>query len=597
VTLRAALYLRVSSAEQMEGYSIEAQRYACIQFAAARDYAPDVVYVEEGRSAFTDNIAKRPAFQQMLEDAAAGKFGVIVVHKMDRFARKLRTCLECLESLGKMHVGVVSVSEPNLDYSTPQGFLFLSMLGALAEWYSRNLSVETAKGWQQRKRQGLYAGRLPWGMRKGEDGIPIPDPETHPGLLLAFTRAAGGATDTEVAEALNAAGYRPNATAARARFTRDSTRTMLQNRFYVGELPIGKRGKDGWLPGAHGPVVPPELFVDVQRLRGQRALDHRASHVPRSATVYALSGLLICGACGEPMEQGGTRAHPRFICVGRRQGTGCRASSIGAATADAQVGHYLKRLRLPADLPAQILDAYRREKPEVDARAQARHGVELRIRRLQDMYEMGDIDRTTYERRRNALRAELGQMPNGEVHADPVALGQLLGRLSDAALTWDHSSPETRNKLLRLFFAGVTITAQRVTHVQPKPEFQPFLVLAETDERTGQGTDERNGQKCDDPVSKSDTGSASRGWRARGDTDPQPPTSEADAGTPLFAPPVKLPLARVTLGYEALRARIAELRAQGLTQAEVGRLVGLSDAGVSWHERAEARKGRQSASG
>jgi DNA invertase Pin-like site-specific DNA recombinase len=38
---------------------------------------------------------------------------------------------------------VVSVSEPNLDYSTPQGFLFLSMVGALAEWYSRNLATET----------------------------------------------------------------------------------------------------------------------------------------------------------------------------------------------------------------------------------------------------------------------------------------------------------------------------------------------------------------------------------------------------------------------------------------------------------------------
>jgi site-specific DNA recombinase len=48
---------------------------------------------------------------------------------MDRFARRLRTALECLERLGPARVGVVSVSEPNLDYSTPQGFLFLSMLG------------------------------------------------------------------------------------------------------------------------------------------------------------------------------------------------------------------------------------------------------------------------------------------------------------------------------------------------------------------------------------------------------------------------------------------------------------------------------------
>ena len=87
---------------------------------------------------------------------------MIVVHKMDRFARKLRVTLEYLERLGRAHVGVVSVTEPNLDYSTPQGFLFLSMLGALAEWYSRNLSAETRKGWAERKQQGLHAGRDAW---------------------------------------------------------------------------------------------------------------------------------------------------------------------------------------------------------------------------------------------------------------------------------------------------------------------------------------------------------------------------------------------------------------------------------------------------
>ena len=78
------------------------------------------------------------------------------------------------------------------------------MLGALAEWYSRNLATETRKGWAERKRRGLYAGRLPFGVTKGADGIPVPDARpldvdgratsNHDGLLLAFERAAEGAT-------------------------------------------------------------------------------------------------------------------------------------------------------------------------------------------------------------------------------------------------------------------------------------------------------------------------------------------------------------------------------------------------------------------
>jgi len=252
-TPHAAIYVRVSSKEQVEGYSLDAQRRACRDFCAGRNYTVVAEYADEGASAHTDNLAKRPAFSRLLADAEAGRFSVIVVHKMDRFARKLRVALECLEQLGRAHVGVVSVLEPNLDYSTPQGFLFLSMLGALAEWYSRNLATETKKGWAERKRRGLYAGRLPFGTVKGEDGIPVPDTATvdangsttsnHAGLLLAFERAAEGATDVEAAETLNAAGYRPSAHARRARFTREAIRTILANRFYVGELPMGNAGR------------------------------------------------------------------------------------------------------------------------------------------------------------------------------------------------------------------------------------------------------------------------------------------------------------------------------------------------------------------
>src|SRR5207244_3013422 len=127
---RAALYVRVSSKEQVEGYSLDAQRRACRDFSTLRGYTVVAEYSDEGISAHTDNIAKRPDFARMLAEAEAGHFNVIVVRKMDRFARKLRVALECLERLGKSQVGVVSVAEPNLDYSTPQGFLFLSMLGA-----------------------------------------------------------------------------------------------------------------------------------------------------------------------------------------------------------------------------------------------------------------------------------------------------------------------------------------------------------------------------------------------------------------------------------------------------------------------------------
>jgi site-specific DNA recombinase len=72
-------------------------------------------YAEEGKSARTDDLRKRPAFAQMLEDAEAGHFDVFVVQKLDRFARNLRVTLKALDRLDKAGVAFVSISE-NMDF-------------------------------------------------------------------------------------------------------------------------------------------------------------------------------------------------------------------------------------------------------------------------------------------------------------------------------------------------------------------------------------------------------------------------------------------------------------------------------------------------
>ena len=493
----AGLYVRVSSKEQVEGYSLDAQRRACRDFCTLRGYTVVTEYADEGISAHTDNIAKRPGFARMLADAEAGQFNIIVVHKMDRFARKLRIALECLERLGKSQVGVVSISEPNLDFSTPQGFLFLSMLGALAEWYSRNLAVETAKGWAERKQKGLYAGRLPFGAAKGEDGVPVPDTQSidangritsnHEGLILAFERAAEGATDSEVAETLNMAGYRPLAYARRARFTREAARTILQNRFYVGELPIGKRGSAGWLQGAHEPLISPDLFDAVRRQRSRRATAPNPDRVNKGAHVSAVSGLTHCAECGEPMHREG---NGRLSCWGRRQAQGCRAPTAALRIVEDELGAYLRGLRFPDDARQRIFDAFRQAKPETTERERQRQAAEGQLRRLGDLFVLGDLPKAEYETRRQQLRAELSRLEETEAHARPEILEQLQRYLLDAGAAWDDAEPAQRNRLARALFEVILVRDRHIAAVRPRPEFQPYFVLAEETTEPSHQSDE-----------------------------------------------------------------------------------------------------------
>lgn len=137
---------------------LSSQRSIC-----ARGWTIAEVYVDEGKSARGDTVSKRPAFKRMMEDAEAGLLDVVVVHKLDRFARNIRVTFEYLELLARHNVKFVAVAQ-DVDYTEPEGRMFMGMLATLAQYYSDNLAQETRKGKAERKTRGLYNGCIPFEM-------------------------------------------------------------------------------------------------------------------------------------------------------------------------------------------------------------------------------------------------------------------------------------------------------------------------------------------------------------------------------------------------------------------------------------------------
>jgi DNA invertase Pin-like site-specific DNA recombinase len=404
-TLRAALYERVSSEEQVEGYSLDAQDRAGRLYCEAQGWEVIDVYRDEGKSARTDDLSKRPAFQQLLADAEAGLFDVIVVHKLDRFSRNLRLTLETLDRLEKANVGFVSINE-NMDFATPMGRVVLSTMGSLAQFYSDNLASETKKGKAERKAQGLYNGLLPFGLKKSGQGIPIPDPDTYPGLLLAFRLAAEGTSDREVAEALNAAGYRTTGNRGPNLFTKDTVCRMLKNRFYLGELPDGK---GGWMPGVHEQVLDEELFERAQLAREANMTN--AAKVNRRHRRYSLSGLAVCGLCGGRLHFHTQReGRARVYCYQGRQVKKCTQRSTFLDGIDAQIGTYLGTFHLPDDLVAQVIALSERARDERDDTEIRRREIEGRLERNKNLYKWGDMTEEAYVTERDRLHAELSTL-------------------------------------------------------------------------------------------------------------------------------------------------------------------------------------------
>lgn len=106
----AAIYLRVSSEMQVDGFSIEAQKIACLKYAQEQGYevTDDHIYIDEAFSAKNED---RPEFKRLMVAAHSSEFSMIIIHKMDRFERNFRAMTNTLEDLANIGVRVYSIYE------------------------------------------------------------------------------------------------------------------------------------------------------------------------------------------------------------------------------------------------------------------------------------------------------------------------------------------------------------------------------------------------------------------------------------------------------------------------------------------------------
>ena len=152
---KVALYARFSSDNQ-RSESIDAQIRAMEAYCKQHNYIIVETYVDEAKSATTD---RRPAFQQMISDSSSRSFNILLVHKLDRFARNRYDSAVYKRELKKNGVTVHSVLE-NLDDS-PESIMMEAVLEGMAEYYSQNLARETMKGLKENALQCKHTGGRP----------------------------------------------------------------------------------------------------------------------------------------------------------------------------------------------------------------------------------------------------------------------------------------------------------------------------------------------------------------------------------------------------------------------------------------------------
>lgn len=317
---RAVLYLRYSSDKQTE-QSIEGQEHVCRDYARTHDLKIVGSYIDRARSASKD-IEKRTEFLRMIEDAESGDtFDVVLVYKLDRFARDRADSAIYKRRLKLAGVSVESATE-SLG-SGPESVIMESMLEGFAQYYSMELSQKIRRGQRESvAKRKFLGGRVPYGFMI-QDGRLVPDPVTSLAVKLVFEHANNGAAFTEIANIANAAGYR---TQIGTPFSCPFVHRILHNKRYIGYYIY----KDVEVPDACEPIVSEELFESVQK-RLKRERRRKKKYMDNE---YLLSGKLYCGHCGELMQgDSGTsetgKTYFYYSCYGKKKKrSGCHKANV-----------------------------------------------------------------------------------------------------------------------------------------------------------------------------------------------------------------------------------------------------------------------------
>ena len=471
--MRAGLYARVSREEQAEGYSIDQQLEAMRRFCADKGWTVVAEYVEPG---FSGTVKERPAFTLALADCEARKLDILLTHQLDRFFRNLKLQLETLGQLGKWGVGYLSVTE-QIDYSTPQGMLFLSMLGAFNEYYVANLRREVRKGKRGRAKKGLNnASTTAYGYERNEEGIDEIEPRASEAVLLAFeSYATGEFSDTSIADLLNREGYPPSGRARSGRWTREGVRYLLTNRFYLGEVQHG----DQYYPGQHEPLIRRDTWDQVQAIRARRGEGKGGGR--RADRLYLLARLARCSKCGlrltsQTSEGKGRKGHDTqyYLCPAKRRSVDCPAGGefAPAKEIDSQVADLVSRLVLPDDWRDRLEELAEHQEERENLEGKRRY-LKSKLRKLKFLFMEEDMTATEYRRRKAELQAEIDLLKAPE----PPAVEEAGATLEVLAQEWASASKKYRAQMLRVIFEEIVVdvAVRKLVCVRPYPPFVPLF--------------------------------------------------------------------------------------------------------------------------
>ena len=317
--LRVAAYCRVSTELEEQESSYEAQvEYYTRKIAETDNWKMAGIYADDGKSA--TNTKKRDDFNAMIKDALDGKIDMILTKSVSRFARNTVDSLLTIRKLKEKNVAVVFEKE-GVNTLDGTGEILITILSSLAQEESRNISENTRWGVARRFENGkmIVNHNKFMGYTKNENGDLVIVQEEAEIVRLIFRLYLEGYSAGKISQYLEKNGIKT--ATGQDRWYDSVIFKMLRNEKYMGDALLQKTYtvdfitkkrviNKGIVPqyyveDDHEPIIPKELFYRVQEELARRASMNKAAVTRKKnqrskfSSEYALTGLLLCGDCGQ----------------------------------------------------------------------------------------------------------------------------------------------------------------------------------------------------------------------------------------------------------------------------------------------------------
>ena len=309
-----AIYARVSTEEQTENFSINAQLDLLRSYCKSISFDTYDEYVDAGFSGTTQD---RPALQRLLEDAQKGRFQLILVYRIDRFFRSVKDLLIIVDYLDQLGVAFRSVTEP-FDTTNPIGKFMLSLLGSIAQLERDTFIERSQMGKIRRAKEGYVLMSRPlygYDYDKASAQVCINEKEAEIVRFIYDEYLKPDASTHTIPKELI---KMKNATTKRGgAWNSERVYKILTHSAYVGDWYYKHKSKNdpsNWILVTIPPIITRSTFDKAQELlKERRNMIHRST--PRQ---YLLRGFLRCKRCGTLM--GGTTDIYRHRSNGKKAG-------------------------------------------------------------------------------------------------------------------------------------------------------------------------------------------------------------------------------------------------------------------------------------